>query len=198
MISTQNLFSFLLLRISITSSLYKRQLNKLCNLNINKYCSRRFSNTDSSLHHPLNSVLPAINGIAFSTTTTEKEVKVFCLSDLHIDNPKNLDWIKSPLNCNKDDSVFSVFICPGDLGTDLKIIRSVFKILVDRYDLVSYVPGNHEAWRRYGEDITDNTATEESRKLRMAADSVQKLQQILQCAVECGVYVGPVRITMER
>ncbi len=47
-----------------------------------------------------------------------------------------------------DDDAYTVIILPGDIGSEVDRIEIVFKHLVNNYDAVCYVPGNHEAWRR--------------------------------------------------
>jgi hypothetical protein len=94
-------------------------------------------------------------------------------------------------NCRRlpeDESAFTVFILPGDVGSDIHRLESVFKMLTNHYDAVIYVPGNHEAWRR-GIYRPEEVAVD-----RMAVDSVEKLNLVLDCARACGVYVGPVRV----
>eukprot|EP01041_Mallomonas_annulata_P009320 gene9320-19348_t len=162
-----------------------------------------------------------INGfkINFHELKTSKPIQVYCMSDLHADSKQNLDWIRSHdfhTNHSKDRNKFSIFICPGDIGANIVNIREVFISLKQRYDLVSYVPGNHEAWTTGGLKVegcgsggggynSTSSTSDSSRsagggntKNRHNINSPTKLHQILQCAVECGVYVGPVRITMER
>ena len=52
------------------------------------------------------------------------------------------------VNNNHDDDAYTVIILPGDVGSEVDRIEMVFKHLVNNYDAVCYVPGNHEAWRR--------------------------------------------------
>ena len=86
--------------------------------------------------------------------------------------------------CNVTDiTAFNVIIVPGDIGSEMGRIESVFRILVERYDLVCYIPGNHEAWKR-------GTVTGDSPR-----DSIEKLRTVVACARRCGVAVSPVRIT---
>ena len=92
----------------------------------------------------------------------------------------NMEWLREHGGppCNRSD-VFTVFICPGDISSDLKYVREAFELLVDMYDAVCFVPGNHDVWKR-NDDPSDT--------------SVTKLQDLLLQASICGVYTGPLHI----
>lgn len=117
------------------------------------------------------------------------------MSDLHADTEKSQKWVRENCRRQEDDiDAFTVFILPGDVGTEIDRLQSVFEILTQNYDLVIYVPGNHEAWRR-GTAAGGSAMNPELRAdNRMAADSVLKLKEVLQCAESCGVKTGPVRL----
>ncbi len=109
-------------------------------------------------------------------------------SDLHADSEKSLLWVEK--NCqtvNKDkDNIFSIFIIPGDIGSNVENIGRVFKHLTSHYDAVCYVPGNHEAWT-----IGSNSRKTEEGSSLPAEDSVKKLIEINKVAKEIGVVIGP-------
>ena len=146
---------------------------------------------------------PVDLGLAFKEIQAEpgQRVKAYCMSDLHCDAEKNQQWVK--LHCGKTekdvaDNVFSVMIIPGDIGSEVDRIESIFRAMVETHDVVCYVPGNHEAWRR-GTKLGDSTSatTPELRTTnttRMSEDSVQKIVEIISKAQECGVITGPLRI----
>ena len=46
------------------------------------------------------------------------------------------------------DDTYTVIKLLGDIGPEVDRIEIAFKHLVNNYDAVCYVPGNHEAWRR--------------------------------------------------
>lgn len=74
-------------------------------------------------------------------------IKAYNLSDMHADAKDNQEWVR--VNCVRvpeDTDVFTVFIVPGDIGSEIKSIRCIFEMLVAQFDAVIYVPGNHEAW----------------------------------------------------
>ena len=81
--------------------------------------------------------------------TEKKRVQVYALSDLHADTKKNEDWVRGHCPAEPlDPTVFSVFILPGDAGTEIDRLACVFEILTTNYDAVVYCVGNHESWRR--------------------------------------------------
>jgi hypothetical protein len=115
-------------------------------------------------------------------------------SDIHADTERNRQWITEHCVRSVDDAnndVFTVFIVPGDIGSDLQHIVAVLNTLVKNFDAVSYIPGNHEAWCRTGPSSSSGMPAEE-------ADSVKKLAAVLQAAVHCGAYVGPLRVQVSR
>ena len=122
------------------------------------------------------------------TTSPEKiRIKAYNLSDMHADAKDNLEWVRTHCVRQPEDSdVFTVFIIPGDIGSEIKSIRSIFKMLIEQYDVVIYVPGNHEAWCQ---GIGGNGT------LTGATDSVLKLAEIISMAQACGVHTGPVRVS---
>lgn len=144
----------------------------------------------------VNIVSERIRGIEFSNLLSEKvRIKCYCLSDIHADAEKSQVWVKS--NCRRivdDLDAFTVMLLPGDIGSEIDRLESVFKILVSQYDAVVFVPGNHEAWRKGIAAGGSALKPEERAFNRMATDSIVKLNEVLDCAKSCGVYVGPLRI----
>jgi predicted phosphodiesterase len=70
-------------------------------------------------------------------------MRVFAVSDLHVDYEPNGQWAKN-LSCQdyKDD----ILILAGDLSDLLGQIGENLNALVMRFKKVLYVPGNHEMW----------------------------------------------------
>jgi hypothetical protein len=119
------------------------------------------------------------------TVITRKSiVKVFSMSDIHADTKANSDYLskleKPEVNC------FSVFICNGDLCTDILNLRKSFRILKDRYDEVCFVPGNHELWRRGSED----KGSIRKGNISYAPNSIIKFNEVISCAKGCGIRTG--------
>jgi hypothetical protein len=132
-----------------------------------------------------------------SIETDKKTIAVWACSDMHADTQRNQDWVRSKCSGTNDPDVFSVFILPGDIGTEIDRLSEIFDILTKNYDAVSYCIGNHEAWRR-GTAAGGSPLSPEKRTPttdREAKNSIEKLIEVVQCAKSKGVYVGPLRIT---
>ena len=117
---------------------------------------------------------------------TQPRIKCYVLSDLHADAVQNQIWLRE--NCRRleeDRDVFTVFIVPGDIGTQIARLQDVFNLLVANFDAVVYCPGNHEAWCSGG-----NLCPPEEK----AADSIEKIVKVVASAKACGIHVGPLRI----
>ena len=140
--------------------------------------------------------------VEFTQVTSPLEcIKCYCLSDLHADTEKNQLWVREKcIRKEEDTKAFTVFLLPGDVGSELDRLESVFRHLTANYDAVVYVPGNHEAWRRGIAAGGSATRPEERAENanRMAENSIVKLQEVLDCAKACGVYVGPLRVQLDR
>jgi len=118
------------------------------------------------------------------------------ISDIHCETHRAQSWIRE--NCIRkaeDANAFTVFIIAGDCGSDLDRMETCFEQLVNNYDLVTYVPGNHEAWLRGVKtgEVQDGRAV-----LGLANDSVAKLVEVFSTAKAHGVYMGPLRIAYTR
>jgi len=70
-------------------------------------------------------------------------MRVFAVSDLHVDYESNAQWAK---NLSRQDYNNDVLILAGDLSDLLDQIGENLDALVMRFKKVLYVPGNHEMW----------------------------------------------------
>jgi predicted phosphodiesterase len=70
-------------------------------------------------------------------------MKVYALSDIHVDYPENLQWLLSI-----DDELYQqdVMILAGDVSDNIDLLRQVFVSLKSKFREVLFVPGNHELW----------------------------------------------------
>lgn len=102
-------------------------------------------------------------------------VKVYTLSDLHVDYPENLAYL---LSLTDNDFGQSALIIPGDASDNLQILRQLLSHLVKTFAQVFFVPGNHELWLR-------KTHHE---------DSLAKFDDILSLCAELGVYTQPAKV----
>ena len=147
------------------------------------------------------STIPKLQGVETADfqqiETDKKRIKVYCISDLHADTNINQEWVKAKCTRRPTDAeCFTILMVPGDVGSEMDRIESIFDVLLDNFDLVSFVPGNHELWKRGTASGGSATAPEKlSYEHRMAADSVEKMKEVLASAARKGVRTGPVRVS---
>ena len=70
-------------------------------------------------------------------------MRIFTVSDLHVDYPENLKWVFA---LPSDEFSQDVLILPGDVSDSLELLKSTFEALKSRFGEGLYVPGNHELW----------------------------------------------------
>lgn len=70
-------------------------------------------------------------------------MRVFAVSDIHVDYPENLDWI---LGLDKRDYGDDILILAGDVTDKLPLLEQVFASLAACFKAVLFVPGNHDLW----------------------------------------------------
>lgn len=102
-------------------------------------------------------------------------MRVFALSDIHIDFPGNRAWIGS---LSEKDYQDDILILAGDVSHSLAHLQWCFETLVRRFHKVAYVPGNHDLW-----------VVREGEK-----NSLEKFQAVYRLATACGVSVTPTRL----
>ena len=72
-------------------------------------------------------------------------MRVFALSDIHIDYDANAQWIAQ---LSAHDYRDDVLILAGDVSDSLDQLRDCLHSLARRFKQVLYVPGNHDMWVR--------------------------------------------------
>lgn len=80
-------------------------------------------------------------------------MRVFALSDIHIDYSTNANWVE---NLSTYDYQDDVLILAGDVTDTRPLLDWCFSTLTKRFKKVLFVPGNHELWVR-GEDREKNS-----------------------------------------
>lgn len=70
-------------------------------------------------------------------------MKVFALSDIHIDYDINKQWLA---NLSTTDYCNDVLILAGDVSDSLQLLEWCLKTLASRFKKVLFVPGNHDLW----------------------------------------------------
>ena len=68
-------------------------------------------------------------------------MKVFAISDLHIDYAQNLQWL---MNLSQTDYRDDILILAGDISDKRELLEQCFKKLSNCFKQVLYVPGNHD------------------------------------------------------
>lgn len=70
-------------------------------------------------------------------------MKLFAVSDLHVDYRENLNWIRS---LSQEDYQEDVLLLAGDVTDNLRLLGSTLRALKSCFSEVLFVPGNHELW----------------------------------------------------
>lgn len=70
-------------------------------------------------------------------------MRVFAVSDIHIDYPANAKWVADLSAVDYQDDVL---ILAGDLTDTLQLLEWGLSTLAKRFKKVLFVPGNHELW----------------------------------------------------
>jgi len=130
---------------------------------------------DQNIKNDLDSIMNPI-----TIETPMPFICVYNISDLHADPESNKRWVVNNCKPISVDNTFNILIVPGDVASNIDRIRAVFNALVVQYDLVMFIPGNHEAW-------CSPTSSKDY-------DSLHKLGEVLDCAEECGVEIRPVKV----
>lgn len=99
-------------------------------------------------------------------------MRIYALSDLHVDYVENMTWIKGLSTTHFLDDTL---ILAGDVTHDMGRLEEAFSVLLARFKHVFYVPGNHELWSMKGESW----------------DSLEKFYHILSFCDRLGVRTQP-------
>lgn len=72
-------------------------------------------------------------------------MRVYTVSDIHVDYPQNLEWVLG-LDCHEYQA--DVLLLAGDVSEDMKLLERVLRGCLERFAKVMFVPGNHDLWVR--------------------------------------------------
>src|ERR1700694_1602177 len=108
-------------------------------------------------------------------------MRVFAISDLHVEHSENDRWVSgiSAWDYRKD-----VLVCAGDVAQDTKLLGSAFERLRRNFQEIVYVPGNHELW-------VGRPASSSQRNT-----SIDKFHQVQALARSCGIRTEPLDLEM--
>lgn len=70
-------------------------------------------------------------------------MRLFAISDLHIDYPRNYDWVA---HLSHGDYVDDAIIIAGDISNSTSLVEQCFEQFSRKFSQVFYVPGNHDLW----------------------------------------------------
>ena len=70
-------------------------------------------------------------------------MRIFTVSDLHVDYKKNLDWVK---NISNADFKNDLLILGGDISHHLNKTLKTIELLKNKFKEVTFVSGNHDVW----------------------------------------------------
>jgi len=79
-------------------------------------------------------------------------MRIFALSDLHVDYPENLAWVEA---LSRSDFTGDVLLVAGDISHEEPLLFRVLEALRARFRSVFFVPGNHDVWLR-GTEYVDS------------------------------------------
>ncbi|MFB3042220.1 MAG: metallophosphoesterase [Candidatus Poribacteria bacterium] len=105
----------------------------------------------------------------------EISMRVFALSDIHMDYNGNVLWLEKLSSIDYTDDVL---ILAGDISEDLEKLRRVLSFLRNKFAHVFFVPGNHDLWVRRGECI----------------DSIAKFWRVLNLCTSLGVQTQATKV----
>jgi predicted phosphodiesterase len=107
--------------------------------------------------------------------TQRASLRVFALSDIHVDMKPNMAWLQA---LSATDYADAALILAGDISDNLATLREALSRLCNLFTHVFFVPGNHELWVRRQE----------------FSDSIAKFWYILQLCDTLGVHTTPTRV----
>lgn len=103
-------------------------------------------------------------------------MRIFAVSDLHIDYDANARWVRNVSSAEHQDDVL---IVAGDVSDALSRLAWCLETLAARFRAVAFVPGNHELWV-----IRENRGK----------TSLQKYDEVRAVARSSGASTEPLRV----
>lgn len=100
-------------------------------------------------------------------------MRIFAVSDVHVDYDINKRWIA---NLPETDYRKDVLILAGDVAHSLQLLEWCLMTLTRRFKKVLYVPGNHDLW------VTNDEPGQ---------SSLDKFDRVCRVAQSCGVSMQP-------
>jgi predicted phosphodiesterase len=101
-------------------------------------------------------------------------MRVFALSDIHVDYAENMAWIRA---LSSSDYVQDVLLLAGDACHEIPRLAAALTCLREKFAQVFFLNGNHELWLVGGD----------------CSDSLQKFHRVLQLCRDLDIRTEPVR-----
>lgn len=77
-------------------------------------------------------------------------MRIFSISDIHLDYKENLLWLQ---NLSNSEFLEDVLILAGDISDDLDLLELCFQVLSRKFKKICFVPGNHDLWVRKHQEL---------------------------------------------
>jgi predicted phosphodiesterase len=78
-------------------------------------------------------------------------MRVFALSDLHLDYEENKTWL---MGLSNEDFQSDWLILAGDISDDVRLTEACFAALTRKFSKIFFVPGNHDLWVRQDKGLS--------------------------------------------
>lgn len=104
-------------------------------------------------------------------------MRVFALSDIHIDYSGNQDWVA---DLSQSDYQNDVLILAGDVSDHSDKLAWCLKTMVARFKQVLFVPGNHDLW------VLRDAAWRHGAAHGSLGNSLDKFTRMRQMVQDCG------------
>lgn len=102
-----------------------------------------------------------------------RAMRVFALSDIHVDYDANLQWVRQ---LSRADHVDDVLILAGDVSHRPSLLLECLDTLARRFRQVLFVPGNHDLW------VLGDA---------QGGDSLLKFARVREAVASCGAGMEP-------
>lgn len=99
-------------------------------------------------------------------------MRIFAVSDIHVDYSENLTWVKGLSGHDYQDDTL---ILAGDVSDLVIPFTTALESLSTKFKHLMFVPGNHDLW------VFRNDS----------ADSIQQFDRVMKMATQCGARTEP-------
>jgi len=113
-------------------------------------------------------------------------MRVFAVSDIHVDYKENLAWT---LSLDNKEYANDILILAGDVTDKMSLLKQVLVSLAASFKAVMFVPGNHELWVQENDF---DCSLDSSRQSLNFVNHVAFIQTFLSCLrlASCPCFLG--------